>query len=320
MPSVRPVALAYNTVYLVEDAGQAVLVDTGPDYRGARETIAEAIRPRRPTAVIATHGHLDHAGLGSWWQEAGVPVALGRADLPQALGHADADIDRMEDYIRQSGAPPLVQIEAIEGLEARRRWAHDMRTSREWRPSTDGRWPTALRYPPFEPLQVIDGETGFPCGLRALPSPGHTPGNLVAVHKEEGWLFSGDQLLPEITPTPAIQFAGEQRFHSLPEFLASLEALRAMHLARCFPGHGQPFDNVDEVIAANLAQAESRTERLDLALRQFGESTLYSLAEHLYPRALARRFWQIISTIQGHLDVLERQGRAAFDGARWRPL
>ena len=84
-----------------------------------------------------------------------------------------------------------------------------------------------------------------------------------------------------------------------------------------FPGHGEPFANVDEVIRANLEQAEQRSTRLIEELRQDGAITLYELAERMYPRALRRRFWQIVATIQGQLDVLEEAGQAAYAEGRW---
>jgi glyoxylase-like metal-dependent hydrolase (beta-lactamase superfamily II) len=157
----------------------------------------------------------------------------------------------------------------------------------------------------------------LPAQLPVLMCPGHTPGNLVLVDEAEGWLFSGDQLLPEITPTPAVQHLppgqagrGTWRFHSLPAFTRSLRELRTRDFVRCFPGHGEPFDNVQEVIDANLTQIEERTEKVAAALRNRGSCSLYALAEDLYPRALRRRFWQIIATVQGHLDLLEDGGRA----------
>ena len=67
----------------------------------------------------------------------------------------------------------------------------------------EGRWPTQLRYSPFEPAKLLESDADLPCGLRAVLAPGHTPGNIVVVQRAEGWLFSGDQLLPEVTPTPA---------------------------------------------------------------------------------------------------------------------
>jgi hypothetical protein len=54
------------------------------------------------------------------------------------------------------------------------------------------------------------------------------------------------------------------------------------------------------------------------SLRAGGEATLYGLAERLYPRALRRRFWQIIPTVLGHLDLLEDRGMVACVEGRWR--
>ncbi|MBK7724464.1 MAG: MBL fold metallo-hydrolase [Dehalococcoidia bacterium] len=319
MTTVERVELAYNNVYFVSDGSSLVVIDTGPDYRGAREAISDALRGRTPDIVVATHGHLDHAGLGKWWQERGCAVLLGRDDMPQTMGQSDRDIDLMAAYLEHIGAPEAIKAEAIAALEARRRWASEMRTSKAYIDARDGRWPTALRYEPFEPLRTITEPTSLACGLTALPSPGHTPGNLVVVQADEGRLFSGDQLLPEITPTPAIQFHAGARFASLPRFLESLLTLRAElpGNAHCFPGHGEPFANVDEVIRANLEQAEQRSARLIEELRQDGAITLYELAERMYPRALRRRFWQIVATIQGQLDVLEEAGQAAYAEGRW---
>lgn len=319
MVTVERVKLAYNNVYLVSDGPALVVIDTGPDYRGARETLTAALRGRKPALVVATHGHLDHAGLGGWWQSQGFPVLLGADDLPQARGRSDRDIDLMEAYIGTIGAPAGVTAEVTAGLEQRRRWANEMRRPGKWPEARDGRWPSALRYEAFEPQRVISGDTALPCGLKAIASPGHTPGNLVVVHQNEGWLFSGDQLLPEITPTPAIQFHEERRFPSLPRFLESLGKLNGLTsgAVHCFPGHGEPFENTREVVDTNLEQAHQRSERLRDSLRTEGPGTVYEVAERMYPRALRRRFWQIVATIQGHLDLLEEAGVARCVEGAW---
>jgi glyoxylase-like metal-dependent hydrolase (beta-lactamase superfamily II) len=226
-------------------------------------------------------------------------------------------------YIEASGAPPAVQQDVTRGLEARREWVRRASRQGEYRaPRRGERWPTSLHFDPFEPDLLVDG-TRFG-DLVAELCPGHTPGNLVLVAPNEGLLFSGDQLLPDIAPTPGIQFVldgsvGWVRFPSLPPFLASLERLRAHHFSRCYPGHGEPFDNVTEVIDQNVSQIEQRTGRVLSELRDAGEATVHSLAERLYPRALQRRWWQIVATVQGHLDLLAEQGRARADEGVWRP-
>jgi glyoxylase-like metal-dependent hydrolase (beta-lactamase superfamily II) len=319
MASVQPIRLAYNTVYVVDDGADRVLVDTGPDYRGAGETLLESLGGRMPGLVVATHGHLDHAGLGRWWQEEhGVAVAIGAADgrLADAPQLADrAEFDGFVAWVRSAGAPPEVEREVIHGLELRREWAKAAASAADYPAmGRDHRWPSGLRYQHFQPARLIFQDAPVGVGLRALVSPGHTPGNLVLIHEGEGWLFSGDQLLPEITPTPAIQAAapaglGDWRFRSLPAFVASLSRLRERRFERCFPGHGEPFGRVGDVVGANLAQIEQRTEKVAEALRSLGRASVYGLSETIYPRAVRRRFWQIAATIQGHVDLLEEQGR-----------
>lgn len=324
MADVQAIPLAYNTVYAVDDGPERVLVDTGPDYLGAGDTLLEALRNRMPGLVVATHGHLDHAGLGRWWQEEqGVPVAIGAGDahLASAAQLTDrAEFDGFLAWVRSAGAPPEVEREVIHGLELRREWAKAA-ASEPGYPAVgrEHRWPTGLRYQDFVAARLIRDDSAVGAGLSALVSPGHTPGNLVLVHEAEGWLFSGDQLLPEITPTPAIQAApgstGDWRFRSLPAFVASLTRLREMRFERCFPGHGQPFSNVAQVVEANLAQVEQRTEKVAEMLGALGKASVYGLSEAIYPRAVRRRFWQIAATIQGHLDLLEAAGRVrAIEG------
>lgn len=325
MPSVERIALAYNNVYAIHDGGELLLIDTGPDYRGAGEAILRALNGKQPTLSIATHGHLDHAGLGAWWQRRGVPVVLHAQDAHFARGAqaSDEEFHELACFVRACGAPPDVVAEAIASLELRFQWTREAATAEHYRPAgRDARWPTGLRYEPFTPTRWFEGEASeLPLGGEFLHMPGHTPGNGVAWFRMEGWLFSGDQLLPEITPTPGIQGAHRPgqpwRLRSLPEFVASLRATRELDAARCFPGHGEPFDNVRDVIDANLAQVEQRNEKLLHLLRSNGGRTLYEVAEALYPRAVRRRFWQIIATVQGQLDLLEDSGAAVRSEGTW---
>lgn len=250
-------------------------------------------------------------------------LAIGAADATLVAGTNRSEFDALRGFVRDCGCPPEVAAEVVEGIEQRRSWSERARRDSTWTPTPDGRWPTSLRYLPFHPSRWLpSGDHEAAAGLQTIDCPGHTLGNLVAFHRPEGWLFSGDQLLPDITPTPGVQFVADSdglvvRVRTLPLFLHSLEGLKRLGLKRCFPGHGEPFDNVSEAIETNLSQAEVRSERVLVELREAGSVTLYQLAEKLYPRALRRRFWPIVSTVQGHLDVLEEKGQAQPDNGLW---
>ena len=317
----RRIELAYNNVYLVERGGESVLIDTGPDYECAWETLCKGLNGVRPTLVVATHGHSDHAGLGAAWQAVGVPVALGAADLALAAepGLGEVEAERMTAWVRAAGAPPEVASEAIAGIERRRLNAHLQRAG--FPPAgSQPKWPTGLRYRPYQPPRRLEGDQAIAAGLRVLAAPGHTPGNVVVVDNAEGWLFSGDQLLPDLTPTPAIQSGpatNDWRFRSLPAFRDSLLKLAEMNFSRCYPGHGEPFAGVAAAIGANLDAIDQRTAKVAEELRAGGPATLYGLAERLYPRAVKRRFWQIVPTVQGHIDVLDQVGAVHEEGGRY---
>jgi glyoxylase-like metal-dependent hydrolase (beta-lactamase superfamily II) len=316
---VRRIEMGYNNVYLLESGDAPLQIDTGPDYRGARESLG-AESGSRPSLVVATHAHQDHAGLGGWWQSSGVPVAIGERDVHSARAGGQRFGGQHEwegflDILRASGAPADIQVEMRAALGRSRSRGDNPLPPNEYAPPTDGHWPTALRYDGFEPARLLADGDALDDHARVLLCPGHTPGNLVVVVESEGWLFSGDQLLPDITPTPAIQweYGNSQRFKSLLEFRASMERLARLQFTRCFPGHGQPFDNAAETIAVNLAQIEQRNEKVLAAVRE-RPSTLYGLCEALYPRVLKRRFWQIVATVLGHLDILEVQGAVRRNG------
>ncbi len=195
---IRRIRLAYNNVYAVESAGVRVLVDTGPDYAGARATLAEALNGWRPDVVVATHAHVDHAGLGLWWQQQGVPVALTAADrtLASHPHYVDQDeLDVMVAWVEASGAPEAIRIEAVEGLERRREWALLAANSSQYPPAgSQPRWPTGLRYESFAASRTVaDGDEVAP-GVRVLECPGHTPGHVVFHTAEISRCFVGDVL------------------------------------------------------------------------------------------------------------------------------
>lgn len=313
MACVRTIELTYNRLYLVESNGVRVLVDAGPDYAGAWESLQSQLGGRLPDAVVATHAHSDHSGLARRWQEAGVPVWVHPDDERIVASHplaSGAEFNGFERYLETSGAPESLRAEALAGLRQRREWARQAASATEHPPSRPGgRWPTGLLMHPFRPDAGAEDIVAR-CGLEVVHCPGHTPGNVVLVHREQGWLFSGDQLLPAITPTPGIQVTPSpdgdwDRFRSLPHYVSSLEALKALDITHCYPGHGDEIAEPLALVDANLGSIEERSERVVDAVQSLAGATAYAVADALYPRALGRRFWQILATIQGNLDLLE---------------
>ncbi len=330
MENIQVIELAYNRLYMVDRNGVRVLIDAGPDYAGSAEELHAAIGDRLPDAVVTTHGHNDHAGLGRWWQERGVPVALDDDDhhlarQPRLLDEEEWGV--FEDYVESTGAPTEIREAALTGLRRRRDESIAASRGDGYPPASSrgARWPTGIRMLPFQPFRFADvGDVLGAAGIEILRCPGHTPGNVVAALPGQGIVFSGDQLLPDITPTPGIQATPPetggplQRFRSLPAFVESLRHLRGREWEYCYPGHGDAFADTGARIDENLAAIEDRSNRVREALATLGKARVYAIAETLYPKALSRRFWQIIATVQGNLDLLEAAGEVVEEDGVYR--
>ena len=203
-PNPSPMTLDGTNTWIVAEPGSrdAVVIDPGPlDEAHLARVIAEVEQTgRRVALTLLTHGHLDHAGLGGWWQARGAPVAIGADDarlVREPHFTSPLEMEAFARYVEESGAPRDITAEVRTGLEARRQWARAAATAAAHFPAraTD-RWPTALRFLPFSPARLLGDGDSAGAGLRVVVCPGHTPGNLVLGHEDEGLLFSGDQLLP----------------------------------------------------------------------------------------------------------------------------
>lgn len=166
----------------------------------------------------------------------------------------------------------------------------------------------------FQPDWVMrDGERleapGFT--LRALHTPGHASNHLCYFLEEERLLFTGDHVMQGstvvITPPDG----------SMVAYLAALEKLLAIDIARFAPGHGHvietPHDEVHRLIKHRLG----RENKVLAALRKAGRGDLDKLvplayddvSEKLHP--VARR------SLLAHLLKLEHEGRARREADDW---
>lgn len=168
--------------------------------------------------------------------------------------------------------------------------------------------------------------------LRAIWTPGHTPGH-VCLHLEEdhpaqlpghGRLFSGDHLLPGITPHIGLYEDPDDTTVTDPlgDYLASLERIAALTPAEVLPAHQHTFTDARARVGELLTHHEDRLTDL-----------LTLLATPLTPWQLAERMewnrpWSqipypsrniAIAEAEAHLRRLVKLGRAeAVAGvSRW---
>lgn len=339
--NVLPIALGDNWIYALPSSEGVLLIDAGPDYDGAWDTLqaqldAAGLGDAEIWGIVITHAHIDHCGLAARWQALGHTVFGSEAEFPR-FAQGDQVIGFQSDLVFALMADSGVPQERIESFrEGRRRMREAFRKAVQEPPTakpamepdtelpqTKGakparrsrreRWPGMIRGTPFRPQRILGDGAVLNVGEREIhfiEAPGHTPGNAVCYEPATGALFSGDQLLPHVTPNPGIHFATDgsgTRFRSLPAFTASMEKVRELGAGHLYPGHGDYVPEVAPIIDRTLEHHRKRQDRIRRFLRG-GPLTPYELLLKFFPHLPDGRLWQATGEIVGHVDALVEAG------------
>ncbi|MEU1516927.1 MBL fold metallo-hydrolase [Streptomyces sp. NPDC005811] len=305
--------LGFTLVYVVDTDRGPVLVDTGWDDPASMDALVDGLAGcgtavSEVHGVVITHHHPDHHGLsGQVREESGAWVAMHAADASIVRRARETRAERwytyMADKLAAAGAPE----EHIAPMRTARR-----RTLPGLSPALPDR-------------EIVPGEFLDLPGrrLRAIWTPGHTPGH-VCLHLEEehpaglpghGRLFSGDHLLPEISPHIGLYEDPDDTTVTDPlgDYLDSLERVGRLAPAEVLPAHQYPFTDAPSRVRELLTHHEARLTGL-----------LTLLATPLTPWQLAERMewnrpWEqipygsrtiAVSEAESHLRRLVKLGRA----------
>jgi glyoxylase-like metal-dependent hydrolase (beta-lactamase superfamily II) len=150
--------------------------------------------------------------------------------------------------------------------------------------------------------------------LHAIATPGHTRGHLCYRDAAGGLLFSGDHVLPHITPSIGFETAAAAL--PLADYLQSLRLIREQPDAAMLPAHGLPAASVHVRVDELLAHHAARLDATEQAIGS-GAATAYEAAGLLTWTRRERKladldiFNQMLAVLEtaAHLDVLVLQGR-----------
>ncbi|MDR5699755.1 MBL fold metallo-hydrolase [Agromyces aerolatus] len=217
------------SAYAVRSGRDLVLVDSGWAIPEAMSGLGDALgsigaQPAHIREFVITHAHGDHYSLAVQVRERhGTSIAIGageEASIRAVIANWDSGYDVQQQRLVDAGAGELAG-------EFGRWRAANPRVSR-----------LAEEYYELPDRWLHDGET-IGAGsheIRAVATPGHTSGHLVYVDEAEGIVFSGDHVLPHITPS--VGFEPVPAELALRDFLESLEAMLRMPDFRVMPAHG----------------------------------------------------------------------------------
>ncbi|MFZ2175060.1 MAG: MBL fold metallo-hydrolase [Rhodococcus sp. (in: high G+C Gram-positive bacteria)] len=300
-------ALRAVNVYALDTSDGVVLIDGGwavPSALGELNSGLEEIGRSLSdvTDVYVTHIHRDHYTLAVEIRRAtGSRIHLGDEERPglaaiRALGSNVPESSLRE--LHRSGAPELADL---------------LRTQTAAEPFSAASWE--------DPDHWITPGT-FDLGgrtLDAIHTPGHTKGHYVFADSESGLLFSGDHILPHITPS--IGFELGPWGMPLGDYVESLELMRRLPDRRLLPAHGAVTGSSRERAAELLQHHEERFDEIAGELSPNTASTAAGVAAKL-PWTRRRRpfgsldsFNRMIAICEtlAHLDVLVERGRAVRD-------
>ncbi len=286
--------LGYINGYLIEEDDGFTLVDCGWKAGDVLEALhaglAELGRSLADIKRLAiTHAHYDHYGLAATLLQAGVPELLMHAtEWTFAERHFSdpIEMDRIADaWIAANG----FHLHDVVGTDLPHHRA-------------DLVAPTSL---------VADGE--HIGRLRAVWTPGHTPGHLCFVDERSGRMLTGDHILDPITPHVGVWFP--ERGDPIGEYIASLHRCRKIGATGVLPAHGEPFPDLIARVDALLTHEADR-ERQVLAAVALAPANAAEVASMLRWTSKQREFAALAEAHQqfavaetlAHLEHLRARG------------
>lgn len=282
--------LGHTLVYAMESPNGLILVDAGWDDDNAWHGLNEGLNEighsvQDIEGVVLTHFHPDHIGLCGRVREAsGAWIAMHEADYSQFEQMTAPRDDEFMRFHRQN----LIDAGAGDTDVA----AFELADS-----------PTPPTSPASKPDRILTDDQRIPLSgreLRAVYTPGHTPGHVCFYLEDADVMFTGDHVLQKTTPHVGAFFYPLEERDALAEFLDSLRRVETMDITRGLGAHGIP---VDDVAARSRELVEHHEERLSHLYEAFGdeEITVWQVAE----RMKWYKPWNDISPMGKHMALAE---------------
>ena len=267
--------LRYTLVYAVETPKGWMLIDAGENtdmgFKAFEDQLSQAnIAPRDVSDIVITHGHPDHVGLASRIRAlTGARLAMHKQDAPDGDLH-----DRMRTmgddsrvahrWMSWHGVP---KEEIGKGFVPRRaadshghvyHWGSSL-------PSVD---------------RLLEGGEELVTGsdLWAIWTPGHSPGHVCIHDRKRRLLFSGDHVLPTITPHVSL-YPGDEG-NPLERFLQSHRDLRELDVAMVHPAHEHSFPDLRGRVDEILDHHRERMDEMGLQVKN-GPKTAWEISSRI---------------------------------------
>ena len=161
--------------------------------------------------------------------------------------------------------------------------------------------------------QILGDGDGVHLGdvsFRVIATPGHADSHLCYWIEAERYLFSGDLIAGHGTVVLSAAPG------SLTRYLASLQRVARLGSLTLLPGHGPVVLDGPAKIQEYLDHRALRERQIIGALSE-GAATVDEIVRRVYAETPPQLFDMAAQNVRAHLEHLESQGRAKFDGDAW---
>lgn len=298
--------IGYTNAYLIATDERNLLVDTGVSHEASFEVLRSALQDLRVdmgrTDVFATHFHIDHLGLIAALAHENTRVYLSARDEELFRGRgARSYRGTVKDRLASEGFP-LADLDELEQTDA------------SLIPRAE--WPMPERF-----VNLADGEEMRygPYRMRAVSTPGHTPGHQCLYLPDQRIMFYGDHVLMNSSPNMA-PFPGEP--DALGDYLESLEKVARLPVEFACMGHGfvdprRQAERIAERVAWLRQHHQQRLDEIIACVREhpgmdgteLAKSITWNIPHERWEDIPIIQRWIIVCETLAHLDHLMRAGR-----------
>jgi glyoxylase-like metal-dependent hydrolase (beta-lactamase superfamily II) len=293
-----PFELKHVNVYLLRDGDDFTLIDTGLQTEESRQALNQKlatlrVRIERVNRILITHIHPDHFGLaGELRDRSGAELVIHRLEvslMEPRYARAEDLVYDVAKWLSLNGVPE----EDAEFIKTASMAAREYVSVVEPDTLLEG----------AERLPVDDSE------IEVIWTPGHSPGHCCFYWRARRLLFSGDHLLPKISPN--IGLHPQSGANPLDDYVASLERIRRLEIETVLPAHGDPFYDHGSRIAEIIEHHDARKAAL-VRLVGDGAKSGWQLAAGLFQGIMQRNVFQQRLALQetlAHCQSLAVEGR-----------
>ena len=293
-----PFELKHVNVYLLRDGGHFTLIDTGLQTEESRQALNQKLAALkvpvdRINRILITHIHPDHFGLaGELRERARAELVIHRLEvalMEPRYARAEDLVHDVAEWLSKNGVPPA-EAEFVKSASM---------AAREF-------------VSVVEPDTLLEGAERLPIDeteLEVVWTPGHSPGHCCFYWPARRVLFSGDHLLPKISPN--IGLHPQSGADPLDDYLASLARIRGLEIDQVLPAHGDPFGDHRERIEVIMRHHDERKAAL-VNLARDGAKSGWQLAGGLFRGVMERNVFQQRLALQetlAHCQSLAVEGR-----------